>query len=221
MTLSLGLLRRRECVVPTLRGWVVMFATAIVLTTVFVMGIYPFLAANDPQPGGVLVVEGWGSEEMMNQVIAEFSRNRYQFICVTGVPLERSSPLATYKTIAELGAATLIKLGCDPATVHAVPAPLAKQDRTHASAVALKKWMQEQGIFGTPLNLMSAGPHSRRSRLLFQKVFGDGVKVGIISTQSPDFDSAHWWASSGGFRIVTDEAIAYLYARLLFREPAN
>ena len=217
----LGLLQRRQCVVPTFRGWLVMLTAAIALAILFVVGIYPFLSVNDPRPGGVLVVEGWGSEEMLGEALAEFRRNHYQTFCVTGVPLEKSSPLADYKTIAELGTATLIRLGCDPALVHAVPAPLAKQDRTYASAVALKQWMQEHGLAGTPLNVISMGPHSRRTRLLYQQAFGDGVKVGIIATQERDFDASRWWASSGGFRLITAEAIAYLYARLLFREPGS
>ena len=216
MKLHLGLLQRRQCVVPTFRGWLVMLAAGIVLATVFVVGVFPFLAVNDPCPGGVLVVEGWGSEEMLTNALNEFKSHPYKAFCVTGVPLERSSPLSEYKTIAELGAATLIRLGGDPAVVHAVPAPLVKQDRTYASAVALKSWMQEHGIAGMPLNIMSIGAHSRRTRFLYQKAFGDGVKVGIIAGEERDFDASRWWASSGGFRFVTAEAIAYLYVRLLF-----
>ena len=46
---------------------------------------------------------------------------------------------------------------------------------------------------------------------------GPGVKVGIIAVEPQDYDPRRWWASSAGFRAVTDEAIAYLYARLIFR----
>jgi len=65
--------------------------------------------------------------------------------------------------------------------------------------------------------LVSMGPHARRSRLLFAKAFSPEVRVGIISLEERDFDPAHWWTSSQGFRTVVDELIAYSYARLLFR----
>jgi hypothetical protein len=65
-------------------------------------------------------------------------------------------------------------------------------------------------------NLISVGPHARRSRLLFEKAFGREVRVGIIALESQDYDPQHWWRSSMGVRVVTDELIAYSYARLLF-----
>ena len=134
-----------------------------------------------------------------------------------GGPIEEMSPLAEYKTYAELGALLLTRLGGDPKTIHAIPAPKVVQDRTYASAVALKRWMYEHGLAGSPVNIMTSGAHSRRTRLLFQKAFGDRVTVGMLATPDEDFDPRRWWTSSAGFRCVTGEAIAYLYARFLFR----
>ena len=64
---------------------------------------------------------------------------------------------------------------------------------------------------------MSSGAHSRRTRLLFQKAFGDGVTIGIVASPEREFDPRRWWTSSSGFRTVTSEIIAYLYARFIFR----
>ena len=217
MTLRLGLVRRRECVLPTLRGWIVFFLVSILLIAGAVLGVYPFLSVNDPRPGGILVAEGWGTQETMRDVLDEFRRNHYEGLFVTGGPIEEMSPLAEYKTYAELGALLLTRLGGDPKTIHAIPAPKVVQDRTYASAVALKRWMYEHGLAGSPVNIMTSGAHSRRTRLLFQKAFGDRVTVGMLATPDEDFDPRRWWTSSAGFRCVTGEAIAYLYARFLFR----
>ena len=211
------LLRHRMCLVPTWRGWLAILVAGIGLIFGMLRGLYPFLAVSDPQPGGVLVAEGWGTEEMMRDVLAEFRRAHYDALFVTGGPIDESSPFAEYKTFAQLGAATLARVGGDPKTIHAVPSAKVVQDRTYASAVALKAWMRENAVAATNVNVISAGAHSRRSRLLFQKAFGDGVAVGVLPSPDRDFDPRRWWASSAGFRSVTGEAIAYLYARLLFR----
>ena len=215
------LLRRRMCLVPTWRGWLLMLAAGSLLFFGMLRGLYPFLALRDLRPGGVLVAEGWGTEEMMRDVLEASRRDHYDALFVTGGPIDESSPFAEYKTFAELGAAILVRVGGDPKTIHAVPSPKVVQDRTYASAVALKNWMREHGVAAATVNVVSAGAHSRRSRLLFQKAFGDGVAVGVLPSPDRDFDPRRWWASSAGFRSVTGEAIAYLYARLLFRPSGD
>jgi hypothetical protein len=52
--------------------------------------------------------------------------------------------------------------------------------------------------------------------LLFQKVLGNKVKVGIIACPDCYYDSQRWWATSEGVRTVTSEGLAYLYARFVF-----
>jgi hypothetical protein len=204
-----------------MRGWLVLFLVAGALAVGLVRGVYPFLAVNDPKPGGVLVVEGWGSEESMQGVIEEFKRNRYDSIYSIGGPIEGSSPLVEYKTLAEYGAVVLTRLGCDPKVVHAIPTPRVVKDRTYSSAVALKQWLKDKGVPATTVNVYSTGTHSRRSRLLFQKAFGDEVQIGVVASEDREFDPKRWWASSIGFRNVTSEAIAYCYARFLFHPTAE
>jgi hypothetical protein len=66
------------------------------------------------------------------------------------------------------------------------------------------------------INVLTESAHARRTWLLFQEAFGDQVNVGIISARNPDYDPAHWWRSSDGFREVISELVAYLYARFYF-----
>ena len=221
MKLRPGLFQRRECVVPTARGWIALVLAGTGLALTFLFGVYPFLAVNDPRPGGVLVVEGWASDEAMRGVIDEFHRHPYDAIYATGSAIDESSPFAEYKTFGEYGAAVLIRLGCDPKVVRAVPSSKVVKDRTYSSAVALKRMLQASGTPVKSVNVYSMGVHSRRSRLLFQKAFGGETEIGIVAGEAGDFDPRRWWVSSAGFRNVTDEVIAYLYARFLFHPGAE
>ncbi|HTL15803.1 MAG TPA: YdcF family protein, partial [Patescibacteria group bacterium] len=127
--------------------------------------------------------------------------------------------LAQYKTYAQLGAATLIRLGLDSNAVQAVPAPRVPRDRTYAEAVALKRWLLEHDIKLQKINLVSVGLHSRRSRLLYQKAMGKDVVIGVTSIALKEYDPRHWWRYSAGVRSVIAESVAYLYARFLFSPP--
>jgi uncharacterized SAM-binding protein YcdF (DUF218 family) len=216
-----GLMRRRQCRVLTWKGWLLVLLLVATLAVAFVRGIYPFLALNKPQPGEILVVEGWASDEVLQMAVVEFKSHGYQKLLVTGGPLEQGGPLSEYKTYAQLGAAILLKLGLTTNELAAVPAPLVIKDRTYASAVSLNKWLGEHGMTPRQINLITVGPHARRSRLLFQKAFGRGAVVGVVSAPVGNFDPAHWWRSSQGFRTVTGEIMAYIYARFLFHEPSS
>ncbi len=182
-----------------------------------VRGAYSFLAVSDPVDNGALVVEGWLPDYAFQEAIKEFRKGYHSQIFVTGGPLENGAPLSEYRTFAELGAATLLRLGGGTNAVQAVPAPRVQLDRTYASAVALKNWLDSHAITETNFNVISLGPHSRRSRLLFEKALGKNYNVGVIAVGNQEYDTNHWWESSSGVRTMMDESIAYLYVRLSFR----
>ena len=215
----LGLLTRRQCLVPTLRGWLLAILGLTALALIGMLEIGPFLAVTDPVPGGVLVIEGWVPDYMLEAAIAEFKRDHYTRLFVTGIPLQQGAPLSEYKNYAYIGAATLVKLGMSTNDVQAVPTGATRRDRTYAMALSLKHWLREHDMAPAKVNLMTGGPHARRSRLMFEKALGSGVTVGVIAIPANDYDERHWWNSSQGVRVVIDEAIAYTYARLLFYPP--
>jgi uncharacterized SAM-binding protein YcdF (DUF218 family) len=217
----LGLLRRRQCLVPTLRGWLLVALSALALALVGMLGIGPFLAVTDPVPGGVLVVEGWVPDYIFEAAIAEFKREHYARLFVTGVPLLQGAPLSEYKNYANIGAATLVKLGLSTNEVQAVPTGATRRDRTYAMALSLKHWLRDHDMAPTKVNLMTGGPHARRSRLMFEKALGKGVTVGVIAIPANDYDERRWWHSSQGVRTIIDETLAYAYARLLFYPSAE
>jgi hypothetical protein len=212
-----GLLRRQERWGLSLRGWLAASGLAVLLGVLFVFQIYPFLAITDRQPpSDYLVAEGWVPVDVLKGALAEFNAGGYRQILVSGCIVHdewMDKPGVTY---ADWGASKLRRLGMPNDLIQPVPCLVQRKDRTYNSALAVKQWMGEHGIQPSHINVVTEGAHARRSRLLFQKAFGPGVKVGIIAIEDPQFDPDHWWRSSEGVREVVGETVAYLYARLLF-----
>jgi hypothetical protein len=186
------------------------------LLALVLQGVYPFLAVSAPEPGGVLVIEGWVPDFALQAAMAEFNRHHYDKVFVTGGPIETGGPFMTYRNLADLCAATLLKLGMNSNVVESVPAPKGPQGQTYACAVALKRWWGSHGMAPAKVNLFTVGPHARQSRLLFKRALGKEVVVGVVALPPQEYDVRHWWRSSLGFRTVTSELIAYGYARALF-----
>lgn len=211
-----GLARRRECLVPTGWGWLMVTIVSIALVVAGVLTIHPFLAVTAPITSGVLVVEGWAPDYVLEEAKALFERDHYARLYVTGGPLERGAHLSELKTYAELGAATLIRMGMAKDAIEAVPAPMVRQDRTYTSGVTLKNWLRQHSVDARSVNVVSLGAHARRSQLLFQMAFGEGSRVGIIAVEDRNYDPRHWWKFSQGVRMVVDELVAYIYAVFVF-----
>jgi len=217
-----GFFKRRRCVVPTWRGWLLIAALCAILAAAGCRNAYYFLAMNERTDGGVLVVEGWGPDSLMAAAASEFKTHHYDALFATGGPIEKGALLFNeYRSYADLSVATLDKMGIDPALVHAVYSDRVRQDRTFSTAVALKKWLHENGMTGKNITLITMGPHARRSHLLYEKAFGGEAHIGVIAVQEEDIDPRRWWTTSQGFRSVVDEMVAYFYARFLFHAPAE
>lgn len=215
-----GLVRRREKWVLTWRGRALVLAILAGLLLIVGKQLPAFLCLNAPIPSQVLVVEGWAPDYALTAAISEFKQHAYTRLFVTGGPLEAGAPLSEYKTFADLGAATILRLGLNAPQVQSVPAPKMRKDRTYTSAVALKDWLEQHGPVPRRFNVVSVGAHARRTHLLFEMAFGKEARIGIISIEDQDYEPRHWWRSSHGVRATIDELVAYTYARLLFRAPS-
>ncbi len=212
-------LRRRRIIIPTWRGWLLFLAIAIPLMVGGCRQLHPFLAVTQSLPGEILVVEGWASDSCLRATVRELSTNTYTGVCVTGGPIDVGAPLSEYQTYAGRGAAILRAMGVETNRLWAVPAPPARQDRTYASAQAFKTWLVEQQLAPKRVNLMTQGPHARRSRLLFATALGGEIEVGVIATPVDDYDEAQWWRTSSGVRSVIGELLGYFYVKTLFQAP--
>ncbi|MES2569311.1 MAG: hypothetical protein V4710_04570, partial [Verrucomicrobiota bacterium] len=101
--------------------------------------------------------------------------------------------------------------------LHAIAAPPVVRDRTYASAMALREWFKTQGRPIPAMNVVSLGTHSRRTHFLFEHAFKPAIDVGMIRITDQNFEARRWWLSSSGFRMVSDELLAYLYVCLTRR----
>lgn len=212
-----GLIVRRQSWCLSWRGRLACLLLALVGVVVLSQALPSFLAVTDPVSSEVLVLEGWMPAYAVNQVAPVVTSRGYRKIII-GRPLyagrnEYESGEALAKYIAE----SLIKLGIPEERIHVVFSEASSQDRTYRSAVAVKNWIEKQGLDVHKIDVGTMGPHARRSRLLFQRAFGEDVKVGIIAFKEQDYDPAHWWRSSAGVREVPFEMIAYLYVKFLFK----
>jgi hypothetical protein len=211
-----GLLRLRTCWLPTVRGWL---AIIVILTAVAcgaVRELHPFLAPMDPLPDGALVIEGWVNDAAMKNALLWVDQRHYYPVFVTGGPIAKGAAFSEFGNLAEWTAASVRQSSEGRIEPQPVPFAETSRDRTFTSAIALKAWMEQHGGILPKITVFSEGPHSRRSHLLYQKVFRYDAKIGVISSPPQNYDANRWWTSSEGFRTVTDETIAYLYARLLF-----
>ncbi len=207
---------RRQLLLPTLRGWCVLAALAIVAFTVFLKGAYPFLSPNSFREGGPLIVECWGTDRLMKEAIRLHDEGHYGPILIPGGSIPSGQVFSQYHTLGEFSAAEIKALSNGRVRAEAIVVPDVQKDRTFACAMGAREWLEAHGGIPANVTVLSAGPHSRRSWLLYRKAFGKTTNVGIIATTPDDYDPARWWASNDGFRVVVGEFIAYAYARLMF-----
>ncbi len=157
----------------------------------------------------------------MRAAAQEFRRGGYQMAITVGGPVAGSGGyVSDADTSASVGAHNLRAAGVPGDSVQMAPARIINQDRTYSSATALRDWFRSRSMNVRKLNILTQGPHARRTRLLFQKALGSEVAVGIISVSSPDYNPDRWWRYSEGVRDILEEGLAYLYARLFF-QPAE
>ena len=217
-----GLVTRRERWTLSWRGCLAVALALLLGGWLVGENIHPFLAITHRVDARVLVVEGWVHRFAVQAAVQEFKAGSYPRIYTTGGPVEGDGEYSNdFNTSASVGAGRLRAAGLPANVIQMVPARLVGRDRTFASAVALRDWFRDNHLPVQAFNVVTEGPHARRTRLLFQEAFGPGVQVGVIAVQNPDYDPAHWWRYSEGVREAIGEALAYVYARFLFFPPKS
>ena len=211
-----GLFRRYELWLPSLRGFLMALCLLVGALGFTVRNQCTFLSPNDRVGGDLLVMEGWVPDHVVRAAIDEFHRGGYRQLLVTGGGIERGERLSEWKTYAQLGQASLIRMGFPPEKTLAVVGSQVDRDRTFNCALQLREWFLKQGTFPPVVQVISTGPHCRRTRLMFEVGLGPQTRVGIISVADPAYPERRWWINSTGFRDVIAETIAYIYARFIF-----
>lgn len=179
------------------------------------MSANQFLSVNRPVAANVLVVEGWLPDYALQQSLDEFRNGQYERLVTAGGLLEQGYFLSDYGSYANLAGASLIKLGLPGDRLIEAPAPETFRNRTFESVRSVRAKLNERGIRIQGINVVSMGPHARRTRLVYQRVFGRYVNVGVIAVAPRDYDPNHWWKSSQGVESVFGEALGWVYELVL------
>lgn len=216
-----GFLVRRERWSPSVGGW--LFLIAILATVVFgfIHYVHRFLTVSDGGAGDVMVVEGWIGPRRVGEAAAAFRQGHYRCVVVVRDVYDTGDKWSSGRYSADYVAANLVQQGVPQDQVHTLFCPVVQKDRTYHVALAVREWLAENNIPVKSLDVVTTSCHSRRSRLLYAKAFGDAVKIAGIPIEDPTFDAAHWWRSSEGVREVPFEFLAYLYVRFLFTAPTD
>jgi hypothetical protein len=207
-----GLVVRRE---RWILSWPArLLALVLVLGTVAILGrqLGTFLAVTSPVGGQFLVVEGWMPSYAYREAAVQFRKGAYQKAIAAGtLDWDAGGELSQH-----FGGEKLIRFGIPRDRVVTTSSDEIEHDRTFHAALAVKRWLREQGVATASIDVVTIGAHARRSRLLYEMALGPAVKVGVIALEDRRFDPSYWWRSSPGVRAVLGEGIAYLYARLFF-----
>jgi hypothetical protein len=205
------LVRRRSVPCPMATGALLLVALLFALSAAAVRALPVFLATEQPEGRGILVVEGWLPRDALRLAAATYLRGGYDAMVVSGGPIPEPHWGGGFETFAERAAAEMRSMGITEPSLLVAPSCASAQDRTYRSAVSVREAIGESGLPVHTLDVFTLGPHARRSRLLYRKAFGAGVTVGVWSVPA-DFDYDRWWRSSAGVKETIGEAIGYAWA---------
>ncbi|MHB1309211.1 MAG: ElyC/SanA/YdcF family protein [Limisphaerales bacterium] len=202
---------RKSLWLPTWQGWAVLVLTLVGLGTVGMRTVHPFLAASNPVIADVLAVEGWISMNGLEAARREFGAGGYRWLVVGGGPLPQGYLISGFHTYAEISAAALRKMGFPEERLVVAPSAPTYRNRTYELARGVRRALEERGLAVSGVNIVTEGPHARRSALVLRKVFGPTVPTGVISVPCQDYDPNRWWAASEGVKETAMETIAWFY----------
>jgi uncharacterized SAM-binding protein YcdF (DUF218 family) len=212
-----GFFTRKERWGLSPRGWLAAISFFLLAAALWLLNVQPFLAETHRVDTKILVVEGWIHEFAIRAAVDEFKSGAYEKIYTTGGPVVGDGGYSNdFNTSASVGAELLKKNGVANELLQMVPSHISGRDRTYSSAVALRDWFRVNNVSVRSINVLTEDAHARRTQLLFQKAFGPGVMVGVISVPDPDYDAKHWWRYSQGVEEVLGESIAWCYAKIFF-----
>ncbi len=214
-----ALFRKREIWAPTLPGALAILALAAVLVAGFARGIHAFLSPWQPLGEGTLVVEGWVSDEELDQVVDAVRRGSYVRIVTAGGPVPRAMLSTGFSNYADLGKHLLESHDVRGLPVVSVPAPASAQERTYLSAVMVREWARGQRLDIDSIDVFSSGVHGRRSWLIYRLAFGPKTRVGILSARPSTYEAESWWRTSLGAKTVLSETVSWVWT-VLFFHPA-
>jgi DUF218 domain len=171
-----------------------------------------FFSLTHRVPAEVLIVEGWIGNDGVRAAAAEFKSGGYQNIVATGGRLEEGQDRSSY---AELAAQELIRSGVPNDKIIVAPTGETEHERSFKAAAATWRALQQRNIHPAAINVLTLGPHARRSRLVYEKVYEPVTQVGAIAWSPASYQVEPWWRSAGRTRCFLKEIVGYPFEVLL------
>ena len=206
---GLGLVVRKECWTLSWRGKLAVILAFIGLGAGLTYSAYPFLALNQPVGGDFMVLEGWTiPHRVATEVAAEFKHGHYRKLLVLEDSYDGEYSDPTDR---------LVQHGIPRDVIENVIYPGVQRDRTYHAAIIASDWFHRNDPSVPCFDVVTVGPHARRSLMMFRKVFEKNAKIGVIALDDTFYDPKHWWHTSEGVRELQGEVIAYVYAQVYYR----
>ena len=118
-----------------------------------------------------------------------------------------------YRSEADESAEFIIQQGIDAALVRALTAPQVNYERTYTAALEVKRNLPASV---KAINVFSESVHARRSQLVYRRMLGDSVMVGVIATKSLNRQPQNWWQESASRNYLLLQLAKYVYTKLFF-----
>jgi len=199
---------------PTPFGWFcgLLFVAAGILS--WTLLAERWLSLTTREAAKVLVVEGWIGLDGIKAAAGEFIRGDYDLVVATGGLTGERWNVERWN-YGEMGAKELRRLGVPAEKILTARAREIESQRTFEAAIAARETLEANNCRPAAINVMTRGPHARRSRLVYAKAFGADTKVGVISWTPESEQTSPWWGSSDRASDLIKESVGYPFELLL------
>jgi uncharacterized SAM-binding protein YcdF (DUF218 family) len=180
-------------------------------------GLASFLVVSEqPRTSQVILVLSGESPARMLGAWDLFQKRYSPFILLTRGPRLRAEEELNkrgiaYTNAAEMDRQLLIRLGVPEADVAVLPDSVTC---TLEEAISVKSYFKGKPL-GTIL-LVTSRYHSRRARMLFNRVFEGQVEIVSVPTPYDEFEINDWWSNRGNTKQVFLEYQKLIFYRLQF-----
>jgi hypothetical protein len=196
---------------PTLAGSGLLLILSGIVFLLWWFKAEPFLASTNRVAADVLVVEGWIGVEGVRAAADEFRSGAYRYVVATG-GLTGAPWTERRWSHAEVAQQALILAGIpQEQVILARPPDDVHEQRTHASASAVRRALEANTVTPTAINVFTRSVHARRSRLVFAKAFETICPVGSVAWMPPGSEDPAWWRYSYRADDVLKESVGYLF----------
>jgi hypothetical protein len=195
-------------------GWLCGFLLIAGLLGCWIFWAERWLSMTRREPANILVVEGWIGLEGMRGAAQEFAEGKYKLVVTTGGLTGERWNVERWN-YAEMAAKELHRLGVPRDQILVARAREIESQRTYEAAAAAWRTLRANHLQPPAINIMTRGPHARRSRLIYSKVLDAQTKVGVISWIPASERATPWWGSTDRASDLIKESVAYPFELIL------